>query len=296
MDKIVVIRVHRLGARSIGRDVAVSDSAFDKLALHSTGGTDRFLMVECSEGSSELEQALEIIISDTGRVPQRDPLHWRVDEFTIEKRKVFNKRDVEESTLLHLQPSNQCLEIELNDQLEDESLDLPNQKKLDRLKLAADAFAGGPFVISEICRGQLQGSGLRGFSHLPVTVDGVTASPPLVRLSSDVTLPRCNIPLKTVDTVTNEDGEVEVVPFTGDYSRGCHFAIFLALYDGWQLSYRSEALPSLESFDIAVTTERIGNSDSLAFRQIVVSQRFREFSLDQGWRWCKFKPVEITKD
>lgn len=295
MERIAVIRVHRLGARSVGRDVCVSDSAFDQLARHSKGGNDRFLIIECAENSPELEQVLETIHSDAGLVPQRDALHWRTDEFTIEKRKIFGKKDVEESMLLHLQPAKQCLEVKLNDQLEDESLDLPRQKKLERLTVAANAFAGGPFVISESCREQLQRSGLRGLSYLPVTVDGHSASPPLYRLSSDVSLPRCNIPLRTVDTVTNENGEIEFVPFTGDYSRGCYFGIFLALCDGWQLSYRSSDLPSLEDFDIAVTTERIGCSNR-AFREIVVSQRFREFVLNQGWRWCKFKPIEITKD
>jgi hypothetical protein len=100
---------------------------------------------------------------------------------------------------------------------------------------------------------------------------------PLWKLTSDVVLPPC------LYALLHNGGQ----PFTGDLARGC-------AYDnstGLGLRFKREAIESLPPFDVAVTRERTGIARSNAFRQVIVSQKFRQAMLELGVKSAEYVPV-----
>lgn len=104
-------------------------------------------------------------------------------------------------------------------------------------------------------------------------------------LTSDLTLP----PLSPYCTLRNDNGQ----PFDRDYNKGCHYRE--GLYTEPELHYTASALKEAEPFDVALTHERFGIKEAVAFRRMVVSKCFYNFCVANQLK-MNWVPVRVDPD
>lgn len=115
--------------------------------------------------------------------------------------------------------------------------------------------------------------------------DDVRGAAHLRKLSSEVTLPQCLLPL------VNGSGEaVSPLQKWGDHEERW----FDDGYGVPELVYKKEQIDKLPKFDIAMTLERVGQHNSAAFQWCVVSQQFRAVLNALGVKGTKYNPVRLV--
>ncbi len=118
----------------------------------------------------------------------------------------------------------------------------------------------------------------------------VTETDPGVReMTSDLVLP----PMSPSCTFRHSTGE----PFTGDYSKGCN--IHEGYYKPPEFHYRAKDLETIGEFDVALTHERFGATDSNAHRKLVFSKQFYDFcvvnKLKMNWIPVRLDPQSVQE-
>lgn len=146
--------------------------------------------------------------------------------------------------------------------------------------------------VSESLKGRLEEFGLRGLHFEPIVVRKQSGVPrkPLWKLTSSVVLPRSKT--KFITKFGNDKEPYD------DWSDKWECAYFYDCgYEPPVLAYASEDIASAEPFDIAVTAEKTGNGPGIAFRRIIVSQRFRKIMTNLKVKGCPtYTPVKIWGD
>jgi hypothetical protein len=107
------------------------------------------------------------------------------------------------------------------------------------------------------------------------------------KLSSEMVLPRCKLPLVGGDGLPIDD--------INTWSRNAGWRWFDDHgYDPQELVYDRRDIESLGPFDIAVTSERTGITESRAVRWCVVSQRFRSLLKSLKVSQATYAPVRLV--
>lgn len=60
------------------------------------------------------------------------------------------------------------------------------------------------------------------------------------------------------------------------------------------LRYQRAEVEALDAFDMAVTFERVGQTEQGAYRQCIVTQRFREVMMKLNVKGVDYVPVELV--
>ncbi|MBE0544598.1 MAG: hypothetical protein IH623_24935 [Verrucomicrobia bacterium] len=144
----------------------------------------------------------------------------------------------------------------------------------------------------------LEREGMKGFRPRPVLFDKPgKAAKELWQPWSDVVMPRCLLPL--VDNLgepTTQDGLEDPI----EYKDRPRYAGRAVHYDAGpyipeELCYSAAEVAAFGEFDIAIARERVGNAKGVAFRPLIISQRFRQVLKREKLPGMQYKPVRLLK-
>ncbi len=214
------------------------------------------------------------------------PRELRDTYFGVRKLVTWTKREIDACELLWLR-NTQLIATHANataEQLEREIY----VAELDHRQRSATQFGSlMPFTalaVAEPLRSQLLAAELKGL-HLPEVEfrpPNRKVIKPLWGLKSSIILP------KPLNLLQGEDGNA-VEPNTEWW---CWWD------DGGRdpavLRYKREELSALGPFDIAMTLERVGQTEQGAYRQCIVNQRFRETLARLKVKGVDYVPVELV--
>jgi len=234
-----------------------------------------------------LQVALEIVESLTGLIPLKGKLdrHQRKNWFFCKIERVHNRKDITQAPLLQLLAKKEVAYPAPTHH--PESFVLLADAKLKNSKWH---YGYADVHVAPLCddqlRNQLAAENLRG-----LLFDSVGYSPPekahyrtLWRMTSSIQMPRLRTPL------VDSDGKPFVGPLTNDETcLGCYADDGIA--SPAILRFSREEVADLGAFDAAVTQERIGSWDTSAYRNVIVSQRFRQVFEQLKIPGAEFLPV-----
>ncbi len=260
-------RSNGLEAQSTG-DVEEFGVVID-VQCREAGYAGRLLDVNLDENDPRLQKLYEAIYAKY----QLRPSHWntipvaeRVRYFGVKRKVTWTEQEIDTAELLRLHSSTMIAEQEDADEEQlarEEYVALLDNKQNSKVQLG---FLS-PFnarAVAEPLRSHLLAAGLDALYLPPVVFAGRgKVKKPLWTLKSHVILP------PTLNPLLNGQGEV-VPPNTQWWSfwdDGGHVPP--------TLRYQRDAVAALPPFDIAMTCERVGPASKAAFRECIVTQKFR---------------------
>lgn len=249
----------------------------------------RFLDVDLDERDPRLGKLYEAILEMYNLKPSLThciPESQRSRFFGVTKKITWTRNEIDASELLWLRNS---FHIGKHANATEEQLAREEYvAEVDSKQRTAVQFGSlMPFTalaVAEPLRSQLIGAGLKGL-HLPPVVfvpETRRVCKPLWALKSTVILPR------PMNLLQGEQGN-EVEPNTEWW---CWWD------DGGRdpavLHYKRKEVDSVGAFDIAMTNERVGQTNQGAYRQCIVSQKFREVMTKLKVKGVDYVPVELA--
>ena len=246
-------------------------------------GDNRSLKVDELEGAPRLRKLLDAIESKYGFIPSSRkivPIDRRDYVFGVEKIREYDEKDLELADLLHISHVKDIIGKYLRgtdeDVEEERYLVAENSRKRDVPFGLLSPFLA--IAVSGEFKANIEQKGLLGVEFEPV-IHGKE----IWKLSSSLIMPRCLTPL-----VNGQGESVEPNQWNGKWSD-----IFFddGGYEPPELCYRYDDLKRMGRFDLAVTAERTGGYKPMAFRRLVVSQRFRRVLDSMEIYGIRYTPV-----
>jgi len=236
--------------------------------------------------SELVKNVLKILKDEINMIPSLHSLVPRAEienAFNLRKSRDYTKGDLDSAELLRLTFTR--VEIGYFDhQTDKEQYVVRAERRQKNTREFGCLFPSHAFAFAEPLKSKLEAEGLIGPEFKPVIIEPMhKAKKPLWNLTSKVVLPPCLLPLQ------QNDGE----PFRGDLDKGCHYDE--GGYTPVELRFNRSAVEALGKFDVAVTVERTGSHGNHAFRQVVVSQRFREVITKLKVSGVNYVPVHLAK-
>jgi hypothetical protein len=237
---------HILTDGKISKAIAYFEASFDDSRTH--------LILKL------IHEAFGLSISPHTRIKTYE----RSQYFGPDLNRIYTKKDVEAAPLLRWAGAKADIGTYLR-QTDREQWFLSPDK---RLKNKFDAGFLSPFPALAVSAGlkeALEHSNLKGLDFNQVKLEPPSPSPKEIwRIDSQLRMPPCLLPIQ------HQDGSL----FSGDFAKG-------SLWDDagimpYELKFSSAEVAAMGAFDVALTMERTGMDASHAFRDIIVSQKFRQ--------------------
>lgn len=262
----------------VGSEVSVTESK--------VMGINALLKVCLPEDSPELLNLIAAIESKYGfKLFDRlcIPLDLRESHYALVKDRVFSKKEIDSSPLLWLRGSRAIAKHDERtlEQAENDVYVAERQKPRSGLRLGfLTPFTG--MAVNDALKEKLLGADIAALD----LSERVVNTGDLWSLRSKTTLPAC------WTKVFNSWGELvtdckrDWVKFEG---RG-----YKMDYDPPALRFGADELASVGDFDIAMTRERIEGGVHSAYRQCIVTQRFRQVLKELKVSGVEYVPVEVV--
>ena len=224
--------------------------------------------IELPEDSPEFARLIELIASRYGYTPYYAkiiPATLREQSFGIVRTRKFSAAELAAADFLCLEDAGKVIANFKNGTPEQFDKEIYVVEK-NRYKKKVQMGALAPFhgiAVTRKLKDALQKSGLIGLEFSPV-INGND----IWKLGSSIFMPRCSTKL-----VNGKGDEVQFDEWSD--------ILGLRLFDDegfrpCQLSFRTDEVEEMGEFDIAMTQERTGPSLYSSFRDLIVSQRFRQ--------------------
>jgi len=276
----------------------ISEKAFDELLRIYPEGK-KYRAFNCTLPAHDPRlRAIQDLLAKSGLLPwlNRFQKH-KPDEYLMDKERIYEPEELNSAEYLELVPSIFTEGLFRDDQgrIMIDSRELQPSAKFASTKLSW-------IIVPDRVKTLLEQSELHHVTFRPTALVGG----PLAKdhkepipweiygeswweLTSELVLP----PLSRSVDLRDADGQ-PLPHGSDDFSNGCHRRDGLYLHP--ELRYRKQELQAVEPFDAALTFEPFGNKGvPLDWRVVVVSRRFREICLEQGWN-TDWVPVRIEED
>lgn len=261
-----------------------------------------FLILNLAIDDPTLVPVLRIIKDETGRIPiphrimRHNGEHLRY--FYVRVFREYDEKDVRELPYVVVHCRKEIGDLRDPIQTEDEHYLAETNKRLKaRWEYGSLRFLPA-YAMTTRLKERFEREGMRGFRPQPVLFDKPEkAAKELWQPWSDVVMPRCLLPL--VDNVgepTTPDGLEDPIEYTDRPrypGRGVHYDA--GPYIPEELCYSTAEVAELGEFDIAIASERVGNAKRVAFRPLVISQRFRQVLKREKLPGMQYNPVRLLK-
>lgn len=267
-----------------------------------TRGNPAYLTVEVPLDHPGLPETLRLIKDETGRIPCPHGIMRNSSEST----KFFNVsviREYEEKDSRHLpfaviRCHRMIAETAHRIQTDDEHYIAKADRRLKaRWEFGSLGYLPA-YAMNTRLKDVLVQQQMKGFHPRVVLFDKPEkAIKELWQPWSDVVMPRCLLPLKNnIGEPTTPDNLAHPIEYTDrirDPGRGVHYCC--GPYRETELCYSATEVVELGDFDIALTQERVGGTKGVAFRELIVSQRFRQVLRREKLCGMEYQPVRLLK-
>jgi hypothetical protein len=261
-----------------------------------------FLVLNIPMENPRLPTVLRVIRDETGRVPIPHRIMRRTGEnakyFYLWIAREYEEKDVRDLPYVRVQCSRVIADSRDPIQMDDERYLAKANNRLTAHWEYGNLGTLAGYAMTTRLKDLLQQQGMKGFRPRPVTFDKLEkAAKELWQPWSDVMMPRCLLPL--VDNAgepTTPDGLADPIEYTDrprDPGRGVHYDA--GPYISEELCYSAAEVAELGEFDIAIARERVGATKRVAFRPVVISQRFRQALKKEKLPGMQYKPVRLLK-
>lgn len=265
---------------------------------HNPGG----LILNIPLDSPALPEVLQLIKEETGRIPIPHRITRRNGEhlkyFYVRVFREYDEKDVGDLPHVVVHCRKEIGDLRDPIQTDDEHyLAKANKRLTARWDYGSLRFLPA-YAMTTRLKEVLEREGIKGLRPRPVLFDKPEkAAKELWQPWSDVMMPRCLLPL--VDNLgepTTPDGLDDPIEYTDRprYSgRGVHYDA--GPYVPEELCYSAAEVARLGEFDIAIAHERVGNTRRVAFRPLIISQRFRHVLKKEKLPGLQYNPVRLLK-
>ena len=237
-------------------------------------------------GSPALEKIESLIAQETGFKPSPRALvqgRGEMRHFARNLDRTFAIRELDEAAWLRISLPPRPAIGEFERQTPDGRLVVSADRRQKNKLQFGSLFPAHVCGFANPLKSQLEHAGLTGLFFVPILVEPADkAIKPLWQLSSDLVLPPNLLPLQQ-----NDGGD-----FSGDLDKGCFYDE--GGYRPASPHYHVKDFERLEPFDVAMSSEQIGPHPNHAFRQLIVTQKFRQTMMHLGALGCEYVPVTLV--
>lgn len=274
-------------ASRINIDDAVAFERIQSLGFDETTkrtGWGRRLKVICDYSDPRLEKVLNILGSLGFSASDRSVLQsdHREKEFSPFISRIYDRADFDEAPLLRLDPVsvNKKIATDLKPENGRFKIKVDRRQNSD-LEIGTLDFPP-TYLVADSLKAAIETAGLVGIGFEEVVYDRPeVVTKRLWQFAPGIEMPPCLTP--RVDATSGDPAVDGVTEFVSWDDGG---------YSPTELKFERESVTAMGDFDVALTRETVGVAPGFR-REIIVSQRFREFLEDRKIRSVGYVPVRL---